>query len=88
MSEVSWEEIERMMDMLYEHGGNPEYVIGRCPHCGEPFEYELGTLKQGHFASKCQKAPPVWTPRYLSVALRTFQPKRLAAALGRRRVER
>lgn len=49
------EDFEALLKLMYEYGGNPEYVYGKCPTCGEPFVYELGVVLQGHIWSQCPK---------------------------------
>ena len=49
---VTPEEFEKMLATIHETGGNPEYVIGRCPHCKEPFTYNR-RMVAGHWASEC-----------------------------------
>lgn len=54
MGVIDKDEFNRLMKSIYESGGDPEFVVGKCPHCGEPFEYWHG-LKHGHLASQCPK---------------------------------
>ena len=51
--QLSKEEFENLLNIIYENGADPEWLVGKCPHCHEPFEYNYGTIMYGHWPSAC-----------------------------------